>query len=85
MPRIEAINPEEADAQAKKLLDGVEWKDSAWETIEGADALADAFCRALPKCNILRISAATHQGLKELITAMVKKLERLDESSDTRP
>ena len=28
--------------------------------IEGADALADAFCRALPICNILRISAATH-------------------------
>ncbi len=51
--------------------------------IEGADALADLFCQALPGCPVLRISAATHQGLKELIAAMVKHLERLDEASET--
>ena len=53
--------------------------------IEGAGALADVFCQALPECTVLRISAATHQGLKELIAAMVKHLERLDEASEPRP
>jgi len=52
--------------------------------IEGAGALADAFCRALPDGDIFRISAATHQGLKQLIDAMAKRLERLNERSETR-
>ena len=47
--------------------------------IEGAQELADGFCEALPGCEILCISAATHQGLKQLITAMTQKLERLDD------
>ncbi|MEJ2154265.1 MAG: GTPase ObgE [Desulfobacteraceae bacterium] len=47
--------------------------------IEGAGSLADAFCKALPGCTILRISAATHLGLKQLIDAMAKRLENLDE------
>lgn len=47
--------------------------------IEGAQTLADTFCRALAEHDVLRISAATHRGLKQLISAMTKKLERLDE------
>ncbi len=53
--------------------------------IDGAETLADTFCRALPDCPVLRISAATHQGLKELIAAMTKKLVRLDESPEPHP
>jgi GTPase len=47
--------------------------------VEGAKALADTFCKALSGCSILKISAATHQGLKQLISAMTQKLERLDD------
>lgn len=47
--------------------------------IDGAEALADAFSAKLLKCRAIRISAATHQGLKQLISDMVQKLERLDE------
>jgi GTP-binding protein len=47
--------------------------------IEGTQELADIFCKALPECDILRISAATHQGLHQLIAAMTQKLERLDD------
>ncbi len=47
--------------------------------IEGAQELADAFCAALPGYDVLRISAATHQGLKRLIAVMTQKLERLDD------
>ncbi len=52
--------------------------------IEGADEKADAFCRALSDFPVLRISAATHQGLQALIAAMAKHLVQLDESSETR-
>ena len=47
--------------------------------IEGAEELADRFCNALPKCTVWRISAATHQGLEEIKSAMSEKLEVLDE------
>jgi GTP-binding protein len=47
--------------------------------VEGAQGLADTFCDALAGCEVLRISAATHQGLKQLIAAMTQKLERLDD------
>ncbi len=50
--------------------------------VEGAGVLADKFCQALPDCEIFRISAATLQGLDQIKTSMVKKLEqpeRLDE------
>lgn len=47
--------------------------------IDGAEALADAFSAKLHKCKAIRISAATHQGLKQLISDMVQKLEHLDE------
>jgi GTP-binding protein len=47
--------------------------------VEGAKAPADIFCHALPEHKVLQISAATHQGLKQLISAMTQKLERLDD------
>lgn len=47
--------------------------------IEGSEAMADTFCRALPNEEVLRVSAATHHGLKKLVSVMAKKLERLDE------
>ena len=47
--------------------------------IEGALDLADRFCEALPDNDILRMSAATHQGLEAVKTAMLQKLERLDD------
>lgn len=46
---------------------------------EGAEALADKFCQALPDCQVFRMSAATHQGLEIIKTSMAKKLEQLDE------
>ncbi len=47
--------------------------------VEGAEALADKFCQALPGCEVFRMSAATHQGLEIIKTSMAKKLEQLDE------
>ena len=48
--------------------------------LDGADRLADKFCQALPDCEVLRISAATHQGLDKLKARMRQQLERLDEA-----
>jgi len=47
--------------------------------VEGAEALADAFCRSLDGRDVLRMSAATHQGVQQLISAMVNQLECVDE------
>jgi GTP-binding protein len=47
--------------------------------VEGAQELADLFCEALPGCDVLRISAATHRGLKQLVAAMTQNLERLND------
>ncbi len=47
--------------------------------IEDAVQLADKFCQALPDCEVLRMSAATHQGLEKVKSRMAQKLERLDE------
>jgi GTP-binding protein len=47
--------------------------------VDGAEALAEKFCQALPDCHVLRMSAATHQGLDIIKTSMAKKLEQLDE------
>ena len=48
--------------------------------VPGASELADLFCRALPNHDLLRMSAATHQGLDAVKSAMGKKLEQLNES-----
>ena len=48
--------------------------------LDGADRFADKFCQALPDCEVLRISAATHQGLDKLKARMRQQLERLDEA-----
>jgi GTP-binding protein len=45
--------------------------------VEGATSLADTFCHALTGRKVLQISAATHQGLKQLISSMTRKLEQL--------
>ena len=47
--------------------------------IEGARELADRFCQALPGSNVLLLSAATHQGLEKVKTAMVQMIEQLDD------
>jgi GTP-binding protein len=47
--------------------------------VEGAEALAERFCQALPDCEVFRMSAATRQGLDKIKTSMAKKLEQLDE------
>lgn len=47
--------------------------------IEGAHQLADKFCHALPDCEVLRMSAATYQGLENIKSRMAQKLERLNE------
>jgi GTP-binding protein len=47
--------------------------------VEGASDLADRFCQALGHGHALRMSAATHQGLEAVKTAMLQTLERLDD------
>ena len=47
--------------------------------VAGARELADRFCQALPDGAALRLSAATHQGLDTVKTAMVQMLEQLDD------
>ncbi|MBI5062993.1 MAG: Obg family GTPase CgtA, partial [Desulfatitalea sp.] len=48
--------------------------------VTGADQLADRFCEALPDRTVLRISAAAHKGLDDLIIHMRRPLDRLDEN-----
>ncbi len=48
--------------------------------VTGADLMADRFCEALPDLAVLRISAAAHKGLDELIIHMRRHLDRLDET-----
>lgn len=45
--------------------------------ITGADELADDFCRALPGVEVLRISAATRQGVDSLIHRLRQRLDVL--------
>ncbi len=47
--------------------------------IDGAGELADRFCQALDAITVLKISAATHQGLDQVKSCMLQQLERLDE------
>ncbi len=47
--------------------------------IDGAGALADHFCQALDAITVLKMSAATHQGLVQVKSCMLQQLERLDE------
>jgi GTPase len=47
--------------------------------IEGAGQLADGFCQALAGIQVLRMSAATYQGLDLLKTCMLQQIERLDD------
>jgi GTP-binding protein len=47
--------------------------------VPGAQELADLFCKALADGEVLCMSAATHQGLDVVKSAMVKKLEQLNE------
>jgi GTP-binding protein len=47
--------------------------------IAGAADSADLFCKALCKVPVLCMSAATHQGLEAVQSALVQKLEQLDE------
>ncbi len=46
--------------------------------IEGTTHLADRFCQALPDVRVFRMSAATHQGLQSVKSAMLQALEQLD-------
>jgi GTP-binding protein len=46
--------------------------------VDGAERLADLFCRALGSRPVLRISAATRQGLDSLIRHMQQQLNRDD-------
>jgi GTP-binding protein len=48
--------------------------------VTGADLLADRFCAALSDRPVLRISAAAHKGLDDLIIHMRRHLDRLDEN-----
>lgn len=47
--------------------------------IEGAGPLADRFCQALSPKSVLKMSAATRQGLDQVTASMLQQLERLDE------
>lgn len=49
--------------------------------IDGAPELADKFRQALPDLEILRISAATYQGVDAVKSALVKILNRLNASA----
>jgi GTPase len=46
--------------------------------VPGAEELARRFCQALPDGPVIQVSAATRQGLDNLKSAIVKKLEQLD-------
>jgi GTPase len=47
--------------------------------VRGAEELAQKFCQALPDCPVIRISAATRQGLDNLKSSMVEKIEQLND------
>jgi GTP-binding protein len=49
--------------------------------VEGAADLADRFCQALSDRKVLLMSAATHQGLEDVKTAMIQALEQLDDGA----
>jgi GTPase len=51
--------------------------------IQEAEELAQRFCQALPDGPVIRVSAATRQGLDNLKSIMVKKLEQLDDSAES--
>lgn len=52
--------------------------------VSGADQLADLFCRALQDIEVLRISAATRQGLDRLTFRIRQQLDALDERHQYR-
>jgi GTPase len=51
--------------------------------VPGAEELAQRFCRALPEGPVIRISAATRQGLDNLKSSLVRKLEQLDDCPES--
>jgi GTP-binding protein len=51
--------------------------------VPGAEELAQRFCQALPNGPVIRVSAATCQGLDNLKSSIVKKLEQLNDCAES--
>jgi GTPase len=51
--------------------------------VPGAEELARSFCQALPDGPVIQVSAATRQGLDNLKSAILKKLEQLDDCPES--
>jgi len=51
--------------------------------VTGTEELAQRFCQALPEVPVIRISAAAGQGLENLKSSLVRKLEQLDDCPES--
>ncbi len=51
--------------------------------VPGAEELAQRFCQALPDVPVTRISAAARQGLDNLKSSLVRKLEQQDDCQES--